>query len=194
MNRGKKMRMLLIILSVLSSFLTNLESKILQSDFLATVEESADAPMTYPGSLTMQGRRFTLSMYGVEAAYDGETMYMYSAETDELTLTQPTEEELIQSNPLLFAKAVADVCTVTERPVSGNPSATLITLTPEDQSAGILRFVLKVRNSDLMPLRIEVKETDKTSVLQLTNPSFVNTAPSFVLKPDETTFVNDLRF
>lgn len=187
------MRMLLIILSVLSSFLTNLESKILQSDFMATVEESADAPMTYPGSLTMQGRRFTLSMYGVEAAYDGETMYMYSAETDELTLTQPTEEELIQSNPLLFAKAVADVCTVTER-TSSDGKQTTVTLVPEDQSAGILRFVLKVRNSDLMPLRIEVKETDKTSVLQLTNPSFVNTAPSFVLKPDETTFVNDLRF
>ena len=193
MNRGKKMRMLLIILSVLSSFLTNLESKILQSDFVATVEESADAPMTYLGSLTMQGRRFTLSMYGVEAAYDGETMYMYSAETDELTLTQPTEEELIQSNPLLFAKAVADVCTVTER-TSSDGKQTTVTLVPEDQSAGILRFVLKVRNSDLMPLRIEVKETDKTSVLQLTNPSFVNTAPSFVLKPDETTFVNDLRF
>lgn len=187
------MRMLLIILSVLSSFLTNLESKILQSDFMATVEESAYAPMTYPGSLTMQGRRFTLSMYGVEAAYDGETMYMYSAETDELTLTQPTEEELIQSNPLLFAKAVADVCTVTER-TSSDGKQTTVTLVPEDQSAGILRFVLKVRNSDLMPLRIEVKETDKTSVLQLTNPSFVNTAPSFVLKPDETTFVNDLRF
>ena len=171
---------LLLILTVLSSFLTNLETKTLQSDFTVTVAENVASPMNYPGSLTMQGTQFKLSMFNIEAAYDGKTLYMYSPDTDELTLTNPTEQELVEANPFLYAKALVDVCNITERTVTGNPSpvtgnpssVTVITLTPKDQSIGINRFVLKVRTADLMPLQLEIKEGNKTSTLKLKNPAF----------------------
>ena len=73
------MYLILTILTILSSFLTNLETKTLQSDFTVTVSEEVNAPMNYPGSLVMQGDRFRLSMFDIEAAYDGKTLYMYSA-------------------------------------------------------------------------------------------------------------------
>ena len=63
------MKGLLIILSVLSSFLTNLETKTLQSDFTVTVAEEVNAPMNYPGTITMHGNCFRLSMFGIDAAY-----------------------------------------------------------------------------------------------------------------------------
>ena len=91
------MKLLLTILTILSSFLTNLETKTLQSDFVVTVAEEVSAPMNYPGALTMHGQCFKLSMFNIEAAYDGKTMYMYSPETDELTLSTPTEQELIRT-------------------------------------------------------------------------------------------------
>ena len=188
------MTKLLIILSVLTSFLTNLETKTLQSDFVVTVAEEVSAPMNYPGALTMHGQCFKLSMFNIEAAYDGKTMYMYSPETDELTLSTPTEQELVEANPLLYAKALIPVCNVTERTITDNPSpVTVITLTPKDQSIGINRFVLRVRTADLMPLQAEIKEGKKTSTLKMKEPKFIQDKQDFTLKAEKDTYINDLR-
>lgn len=188
------MKLLFIICSILSAFFTNLENKTLQSDYVVTVDEGQKGMAHYPGSITMHGRQFLLSMSGTTSAFDGKTMYSYSEETEELTLTEPTEEELIEAIPLLFAKAVADVCTVTEK-TNKDGTQTTITLVPEDsKDVGVDRFILKVRNSDLMPQQIEVREGQRTTILKLNNPKFVSKTPEFTIEPEETTFVNDLRF
>jgi len=186
------MKLLTIILTVLSSFLTNLETKTLQADFTVTVAEEVNAPMNYPGMLTMCGRCFRLEMFDVAAAYDGKTLYMYAPSTDELTLSNPTEQELLEANPFLYAKALVNVCNVVERTTSDG-TQTLITLTPKDQSIGINRFVLRVRNSDLMPLQVELKEGKKITTLKLKDPKFITTKQVYTIQPDKDTYVNDLR-
>ena len=186
------MKLLLIILSVLSSFLTNLETKTLQSDFTVTVSEEVNAPMNYPGTLTMQGSSFRLSMFGIEAAYDGKTMYMYNADVDELTLSNPTEQELLETNPFLYARALVAVCNIAER-ATQDGKQTIITLTPKDQSIGINRFTLHVRNEDLMPLSAEIKEGKKISSLKMKNPQFISGKQKYEITPDKNTFINDMR-
>lgn len=187
------MSILLTILTILTSFLSNLETKTLQSNFTVTVAEEVNAPMNYPGTITMQGKCFTLTMFGMEAAYDGKTLYMYNAELDELTLSDPTEQELLEANPFLYAKALMDVCNVTERAIN-NGEQTLVTLTPKDQTIGIKRFTLKIKNSNLMPLQVEIKEGKQTTTLKLTNPTFVTTKQTYTITPDKNTYVNDMRF
>ena len=188
-----RMSTLLTILTILSSFLTNLETQTLQSDFTITVAEEVNAPMNYPGELSMHGPCFKVEMFNIEAAYDGKTMYMYSPETDELTLTNPTEQELLESNPLLYAKALVPICNIVER-TSQDGSQTIVTLTPKDQSIGINRFVLKIRNSDLMPLSGEIKEGKKTSTLKMKEPKFVQgPKEAYVITPEKDTYVNDMR-
>ena len=165
----------------------------MQSDFTVTVAEEVNAPMNYPGSLVMHGDQFRLEMFNLQAAYDGQTLYLYASETDELTLSNPTEQELVEANPFLYARALVDVCNITEK-ASQDGSQTIITLTPKDQSIGINRFVLKVRNNDLVPLSAEIKEGKKTSTLKMNEPKFVETQQEYVLKPDKNTFINDMRF
>ena len=188
------MTIILTILTVLSSFLANMEMRTLQSDFTVTVSEEVNAPMNYPGAVTMHGSCFTLTMYGIRAAYDGKTMYMYSGETDELTLSHPTEQELMETNPFLYAKALVNVCNITERTASDGKQ-TIITLTPKDQSIGINRFVLRVRTADLVPLQVDIKEGKKSTTLKLKEPKFVNNLqPSaFRIQPDKNTYINDMR-
>ena len=183
---------LLLILTVLSSFLANLETKTLQSDFTVTISEEVNAPMNYPGKILIQGDKFCLEMMAIKAAYDGKTMYMYTSETDELTLTHPTEEELLEANPFRYAKALVDVCNITEK-ASQDGKQTTITLTPKDQSIGINRFTLQVRNEDLMPLKAEIREGKKTSSLTLKEPKFVSGEQQFEIVPEKSTFVNDMR-
>ena len=193
--------MLLTILTVLSSFLANLEEKTLQSDFTVTVAEEVNAPMNYPGTIVMSGDKFLLTMFNIEAAYDGKTMYMYSAETDELTLSNPTQQELVEANPFLYAKALVGVCNITERAMTDGKQ-TLITLTPKDQSIGINRFTLRVRTADLMPLQVEIKEGKKTSTLKMKEPKYVEqkvesqkmkNSEFYTIKPEKNTYINDMR-
>ena len=186
------MKGFLIIVSVLSSLLTNLEQKTMQSDFTLTISEDVSAPMHYNGSITMCGDRFLLTVFDLRAAYDGHTLYMYAQETDELTLSTPTAEELLETNPFLYAKAVAAESHVTERKAEDGRTTT-ITLTPKDASAGITRVTIRVRTSDGPPLQIELKEGKRVSTLRLTNPGYITTPVDYTLRPAEGTYVNDLR-
>ena len=186
------MKTFLIILTVLSSFFANLEQKTLQTEFVASVTDEQNAPLHYPGTATIHAQQFILTMLGIEAAYDGTTLYMYSSDLDELTISNPSQQELAQSNPFLTAKMVAENSTVTET-LSADGKETVVTLTPNEQGTGFTRFTLRIRNVDLMPLSMEVREGQKTSSLRLQNPMFITTEPKYVIEPNSSTFVNDLR-
>ena len=192
----------------LDTFLQTLADHTLHSDFVITISEGASQPMNYPGTITMRGDRFTLEMFDMEAAYDGKTLYVYSATTDELTLSTPTEQELMEANPFLYAQALSKVCTITEQPSTGDAGVPpagrkqgggantttniTITLTPNDQTAGIQRFTLRIQKDTMLPLSVEVKEGKQQTTLRLTNPTYTTNIPSFTLtKPDA--FLNDLR-
>ena len=174
----------------LDTFLQTLADHTLHSDFVITISEGASQPMNYPGTITMRGDRFSLEMFDMEAAYDGKTLYVYSATTDELTLSTPTEQELMEANPFLYAQALSKLCTITEQTTA--PQALTITLTPNDQSAGIQRFTLRIEKETMLPSSIEIKEGKQLTTLRLTNPTYTTDIPSFTItKPDA--FLNDLR-
>ena len=184
------MKLLLIIFTVLQSLLAALEQKTLVSDISISIADQQSQPITYTVSLAMHGKQFTLSMFNIEAAYDGNTLYIYSEDTEELTLSIPSEEELTQTNPFLYAQALLPVCQYAEK-ASGEK--TQITLTPNDPSAGITKFILYVTTTTLLPSSIEFHEAEgKVTTLRLNNSHYTNEIPSFKIEK-EGAFVNDLR-
>lgn len=184
------MNFLLIILTVLQSLIATLEQKTLVSDFSISIAEQQSQPMTYTGDLAMYGKQFKLSMFAMDAAYDGNTLYIYSEDTEELTLSTPTEEELRQTNPFLYAQALLPVCQYAEKIVGDK---TQIILTPNDQSAGITKFVLRIVTASLVPATVEIHEDGgKITTLRLGNAHYTDKPQSFVIER-EGAFINDLR-
>ena len=184
------MKLLIITLTILQSLFSTLEQKTLQSDFSITITQEQTQPMTYAGTLAMRDQKFALEFIGIEAAYDGQTLYMYSEDTEELTLSTPMEEELIQTNPFLYARALLPLCEYAEKAVGDK---TQITLTPRDQSLGINKFVLRLVTTTLLPVAAEIHESDgKVTTLRLNNPEYKNECPKFSIEKPEA-FINDLR-
>ena len=184
------MNLLLVIFTVLQSLFAMLEQKTLVSDFSISIAEPQSQPMTYTGDLAMHGKQFKLSMFAMDAAYDGNTLYMYSEDTEELTLSTPTEEELTQTNPFLYAQALLPVCEQSEKTVGDK---TQITLTPNNPSAGIAKFVLRVVTASLLPTVVEIHEDGgKMTTLRLSNARYTEETPAFTIEK-EGTFINDLR-
>ena len=184
------MKFLIITLTILQSLFSTLEQKTLQSDFSITITQEQTQPITYAGTLAMRDQKFALEFFGIEAAYDGQTLYMYNEDAEELTLSTPTQEELIQTNPFLYAKALLPLCEYAEKAVGDK---TQITLTPRDQSLGIHKFVLRLVTATLLPLSAEIHEADsKLTTLKLNHPEYKNECPSFTIEKPEA-FINDLR-
>ena len=70
---------------------------------------------------------------------------------------------------------------------------TQITLTPNDTSAGISKFVLRVVTTTVLPISAEIHEADgKITTLRLTKAQYTDTIPMFVIEK-EGALVNDLR-
>ena len=192
------MKLLLIIFTVLQSLLATLEQKTLVSDVSISIADQQSQPITYTGSLVMHGKQFTLSMFNMEAAYDGNTLYIYSEDLEELTLSSPTEEELVQTNPFLYAQALLPMCEYTEKVVGDK---TIITLTPNNPSAEegdgsllpISKFVLRVATATLLPVSAEIHETEgNITTLRLTKAQYSDNPPAFIIEK-EGAFINDLR-
>ena len=204
--------MLIILLSALSTLLSNLETKTLQSDISFTVQEQGQAALTSPGKVTMQGVCFMGSARGYEVAYDGSTFYFYDPDANELTLTRPTEDELMMTNPLLYARYLSHNGTVRET-TNKDGTITTVTITPDSPthrftdspSNGLTRITVKIK--DNKPLSVELKALKRTVSIRFKNPQYINSTiqqcasaqqqlPSgkrpFTISKDGS-YINDLR-
>ena len=159
------MKTLLIILTSLASFLTNLETKTLQTDFTLTVAENATQPINFTGSITIHGTQFLLNALDYEAAYDGSTLFLWQPDEQELTLITPTEDELLQANPFLYAKALSD-------------------------EGKKVNFVV---DNNQLPVRAEMVNGKQTYTLTFRNAKYITTKVDYVIIPPEGAYINDLR-
>ena len=176
--------------SVLSDFFQKLEQNTLESRFSFTMQQNASQPLTYNGTVVMRGEQFRIQLMGMDIAYDGKTLYNYSEDTNELTLSHPTEEELTEANPLLYAKALAGNCQVKTRD-RGNQWQ--LVLTPLNQQTGVKNFTLNLRKTDLLPLSAQMKETaSKTTTLKFLDARYTEGKPSFIIEAADA-YLNDLR-
>lgn len=189
--------MLLILLSALSTLLSNLETKTLQSDISFTVQEQGQAALTSPGKVTMQGVCFMGSARGYEVAYDGSTFYFYDPDANELTLTRPTEDELMMTNPMLYARYLSHKGTVREA-TNKDGTITTVTITPQTPSDELTRVTIKIKEDK--PLSVELKALKRTISLRFKNPQYINSSiqqcasaqQQFSISKDGA-YINDLR-
>ena len=187
------MKLLFIILTILQSLLTTLEQKTLVSDFSISIADQQAQPMTYTGDMAMLGKMFKINMFNMDVAFDGKTLYTYSDDVEELTLSTPTDEELVQTNPFLYAQALLPVCRYAEKTVGDKTQITLTPNSPVNYTAVITKFVLRVTTATLLPSTVEIHEDGgKVTTLRFTNAHYTDDTPSFTIEK-EGVFINDLR-
>lgn len=162
--------MLLILLSVLSTLLANLETHTLQSDISFSVQEQGQAALTSPGKVTMQGTYFIGTARGYEVAYNGSTFYFYDPDANELTLSHPSEEELMTTNPMLYARYLSQNGTVRE--TTNKDGSVTCHLTPAQPE--LTRITIKIK--DNKPLSVELKAPKRTISLRFKNPQYISSS------------------
>lgn len=179
-------------MEIAEQFISKIEKQLLTADYSIELLTGTQRQQVVSGKLQMLGNCFRMTILSTEAAFDGKTLYMYQKETNELTLSIPTEEELLDVNPLIFARALLRASTIrfaanakttaTNVKTKSNPtaSAEVVTLDvlPVNKGAGIQRIVIKMRKTDLAPLEIQIREQQEQTIIRFSQPSFSHTNPS----------------
>lgn len=200
---------------IAEQFISKIEKQLLTADYSIELLEGTQRQQVVSGNLQMLGNCFHMTILSTEAAFDGKTLYMYQEETNELTLSNPTDEELLDVNPMLFARALLRTSTVrfaanaskaangkaANEKAKSNPilaAAEVVTLDfiPINKAAGIQRFVIKLRKADLAPIEIQIREQQQQTIIHFSRQSFApSSQPSSSLFQLEypSAWLNDLR-
>lgn len=102
--------------------------------------------------LILSREKYRLSSKDVEVWYDGETQWSYSAADKEVTITDPTPDELLECNPFAIINNYKTAYTF--RRLSGEKDE--IELTAKSKMSNIRRAVITVNASTGLPSKLIV--------------------------------------
>lgn len=119
----------------------------LQVNFSLSVGQNTSAC-----SMTIARQRFSLKSPDMMVWYDGATQWTYITSDRELSITEPTAEELMECNPFAIVNHYAKYYNV--RAIQGK--ANTVELSPKQSGASIRRATVTINPDNNLPAAINV--------------------------------------
>ncbi len=147
------------------------------------------------GNLVVSGQRFRISSPDMSTWFDGTTQWVYSPADREVTVSEPTPEELLQINPFKIINSFRNNYDAST--VSTNKSQTVLRLKARNPKSEISRVTLTLDSATLYPVRIELTGTMGQAVITLggvkKGPALPATDFRYNAKSHPGVSVNDMR-
>lgn len=87
--------------TVINDFLNSTKSSAIRSNFsLKIIEKNELNSQSLKGTFTMKANKFVLEMADSKAWFDGVTLWVYLTDANEVSITEPTSDELSAINPV----------------------------------------------------------------------------------------------
>lgn len=148
------------------------QAKSITADFTISGNGSTSA-----GNIIISGDRFKIKMNEISIWYDGRTQWTYSQPVNEISITEPTPDELQQVNPFAIISAFRKNYYATTLN-NGNNTATL-QLTPlSSQGEAISKVILTLNKSTLFTTQIVLTLDNGESItIKVNSVKIGNTLP-----------------
>lgn len=167
-----------------------------KTGFVLSSKSNGANSLVMNGTFLMKGNKFVLKSNQMDVYFDGKTQWAYQKKVNEIDITNPTEKELSQTNPMAILSTFKNKSTVSLVKSSG--STNIIQLIPKVGNSDIKKIIVTVNKSNNYPLSIQLTDKKGTvSTLSLsrfqTNVKVSDSA--FVLneKSYKDAEINDLR-
>ena len=106
------------------------------------------------GIMCLRGEKFKINSAPIAVWYDGTTQWTYTADTGEVSITEPTPEEIADINPFVIINGFRHGCKST---VSKSDSLSdTVTMTPLTKESGIETATIVFAKSTGMPESINI--------------------------------------
>ena len=86
---------------IINNLLTSVKTSAIRTNFnLKITEKNALNSQSNSGIFTLKGDRFVLEMDETKAWFDGKTQWAYMVQNNEVSITEPTAQEVASINPM----------------------------------------------------------------------------------------------
>ncbi len=183
---------------ITNDLVAKLNTQTMRANFkLDFFEKNNVISQSLQGNLILHGKKFHLNTPEVKAWFDGKTQWAYFAENNEVSITNPSAEELAETNPAMIISALKNKSTISFAKQKSN-NVHIILLSPKQKNAEIVRVTIQVNksNGNLSTVRIDNKN-GTSSLLTFSNYVLGNKATDSEFTFDKNKFksayINDLR-
>lgn len=138
------------------------------------------------GSMVLAGDRFSFSAGQISVWFDGTTLWSYSANTNEVNVSEPTDEELQEINPFVFIKSARK--DYKPRLVSSDDKTYLVELMPMSTAVQMKKIELRISKNTSLPTAINLYTPDASYKITLSNTAVGKPLPDISFQFDESLF------
>ncbi len=134
---------------ILSDLLNSAKTTAIKTNFKLMVSEKNDSQtQSTSGTFSLKGTKFVLEMEGMKVWFDGKTQWSYVQQNNEVSITEPSEKELAETNPMSI--------------LSGFKSKCLIRFSSKTKSEQnyCLEMIPNLKNKDLVKIEVQVNKNN----------------------------------
>ena len=117
------------------------------------------------GQIVMQGNKFRMSSADLICWYDGKTQWSYSTMTDEVCITEPTDEELQMVNPYSIISNFRHSFNAFLMKSDTESTHEVLMKPKTPKSTDIASVTIWVSKQKYLPMKILFKMNDNTSIV-----------------------------
>lgn len=149
---------------VINNLLNTAKTSAIKTNFsLSVTKKNAVTSQSGSGTFTLKGNKFVLEMDDMKAWFDGKTQWAYMEQSNEVSITEPTETELAQTNPMAILLGYKTKCIVR---FSKTKSA----------QNHIVEMIPKLKTNDFIKIEVQVNKNSGNLVsIKLTDKKYTST-------------------
>lgn len=187
--------------TIINELLSNINTSAISTDFeLITSEKNSVNSQSNQGAFTMKAKQFVLEMPEVKVWFDGKTQWTFATQSNEVSITEPTDEEIAQINPLVILNKSANEMNISfSKKISDKNHIIYMTpKTAQNSMNSVSKVELQINKKTEQISSLEMTEKDGTRMLlkfknykkdvKLSKDFF-----KFDKAPYKDAFINDLR-
>ncbi|MDR2843489.1 MAG: outer-membrane lipoprotein carrier protein LolA [Candidatus Symbiothrix sp.] len=125
---------------------------------------SKNVSESFEGDIELKGAKFHLNTPDMETWFDGKTQWALQKNYDELTITEPSAEELQVINPASLFMLYKKGCNYTylgEKKSENGKPVHEIALMPQAKNSEMTKIILQIGSTDFMPVKIHISYKNK---------------------------------
>ncbi len=183
---------------LINNFIQSIQQSAIQTDFsITSTEKNAVHSQRFSGKLLLKGNQFYLEMDDILVWFNGKTQWVYLKQSNEVTLTEPSEVELAEVNPVAVLSSFRTKSNL-KKGSSRNPLNVKIEMTPKKKGEAFSKMEAEFIKSSGHLSHILIQYTNGSKhEIQLSNYRLQQQIPagSFVFDRSKykNVIVNDLR-
>ena len=156
---------------IISNIISNVKAKPIKTNFKLVISDKNNSQgQSTNGTFTLFGNKFTLEITDMKVYFDGKTQWAYIPQNNEVSITEPTEKELSETNPMAILSSFKSKSLIRFSTKSKSNLNYFIEMTPKAKQQGIEKIeLIVVKSSEIIQSIKIINSNGSISTLTLTN-------------------------